>query len=223
MSESTQPAETTEQTEPTPHIPHAPHPPELRERAFTLHCQFQSNAVIAATLRVPERTVRSWVSELLDETTKDLKEHRYDALREAVASQRAIAAAAWQAFTLSFDHGRSRLAEGRSSSPSPRKGKGLGDEDTQPSGNEPTTIYRSARLLTVAFAAQREIAKLLRLYEDDVVPHVPIEILITRNPPWPEPDPSDWDADDPDAPDPDDPNGGGGRSSYRPSRTPEHT
>ena len=105
-----------------PRTPHSRHRAELRERAFELHCQLQSNRAIAVALDVPERTVRSWIKDIMDETTRSLKKRRVEFLREAVVGQRAIAAAAWNAFNLTLDHERARLAEGGegSVSPSPR-------------------------------------------------------------------------------------------------------
>ena len=158
---------------PPQHAPHSRHRAELRERAFELHCQLQSTGAIAAALGVPERTVRSWIKAIVSETTQNLKKRRVGFLRDAVVAQQNIAGGAWNAFNLALERERARLAsDAPAPAPLSRVGKRVGGL-----GSDVPAFNRPARLLSIALAAQREIDRLLRLYDKDIARNT-----VTRGP-----------------------------------------
>ena len=168
-------------------------------RAVMLYSRGARREEIAAALGVTPETLRAllrrWRRRLQQEQRA---EQPYQSLL-AVESVRAICAAAWTAFerereieraTLNgeLDHVKRRVAR---AAPAP-KGESATEETLLEEFERPRLTNQGPRYLSVALAAQREIARLLGLYDEAGKDREPVEILITRNPPWPEPDPSDW-------------------------------
>ena len=173
------------------------------ERAIALYCRGARPDEIAATLAIPPEeltsVLRRWQRRLQEERRADDK---YQSVL-AVESLRAISAAAWAAFerereieraTLNgeLDHVKRRVTR---AAPAPR-GKSAAEETLLEEFERPRLSNQGPRYLSVALTAQREMARLLGLYDEAGKDREPVEILITRNPPWPEPDASDWPADE---------------------------
>ncbi|MGH2484645.1 MAG: hypothetical protein ACRDHE_01405, partial [Ktedonobacterales bacterium] len=123
----------------------------------------------------------------------------------AIECVRAIYAAAWAGFERDreverailngeLDHIKRRVTRAphvKETEPDNDQGEILLEEFERP-----RVTSQGPRYLTVALAAQRELARLLGLYDEAGKDREPVEILITRNPPWPEPDPSDFEPED---------------------------
>lgn len=168
-------------------------------RALALYRRGMRPEEIAAALALPldalSALLKRWRRELKDERRA---EQPTQALL-AVESVRAICAAAWAAFerereieraTLAgeLDHVKRRVTRAAPS----QSGESAAQETLLEEMERPRLTNQGPRYLSVALAAQREIARLLGLYDEAGKDREPVEILITRNPPWPEPDPSDW-------------------------------
>lgn len=189
--------------------------PSRQEQAFTLYCQGERTAAIAARLGVTPRTVRGWLAEVRARIARDREHDHRERLLRAVESHRAIAGAAWEAYQQErqlerdllagkYDHIRRRSArrvrgrEGRggrlqdadaAADGDERDGSGSGDCDDDTLVEEYTRPHhtsQAARFLAVALNAQREVARLEGLYRQVVEPLPPAQIIITRRPDGPE-------------------------------------
>lgn len=167
-------------------------PSPLRERAFTLYCQGLRSPAIAATLGVPERTIRSWITATLDTLAGDAQDERRRQLLVAIEQQRTLAAAAWQGYERAAALESLALA---SAVPATTPPAVAAPDTTSPSPAvaNPAESQRAqgvrsggARYLAIAFAAQREIARLQHLYDQSVEPPQPVHILITHRPASPD-------------------------------------
>jgi hypothetical protein len=154
---------------------------------------------IAATLEVAPDAVRSQLKRWRSELRAERRREQSSQALLAVESVRAICAAAWVAFEREreierailageLDHMKRRVTR---ATPAPM-GASAAEETLLEELERPRLSNQGPRYLSVALAAQREIARLLGLYDEAGKDREPVEILITRNPPWPEPDPSDW-------------------------------
>lgn len=168
-------------------------------RALALYRRGMRPEEIASTLAIPPETLsallKRWRRELRDERRAEQSSHAL----LAVESVRAICAEAWAAFEREREIERATLAgeldhvKRRVTRPTAAREGGSASEETLIEELErPRLTNQGPRYLSVALAAQREIARLLGLYDEAGKDREPVEILITRNPPWPEPDPSDW-------------------------------
>ncbi len=184
-----------------------------QEQAFTLYCQGERTAAIAARLGVSPRTVRGWLTRARARIAGDREHDHRERLLRAIESHRAIAGAAWEAYqqerqlerdllTGKYDHIRRRSVRRVRG----REGRGgrMRDVDADAAGDErgggeecdddtlveeyarPRHTSQAARFLAVALNAQREVARLEGLYRQVVEPLPPAQIIITRRPDGPE-------------------------------------
>jgi transposase-like protein len=126
------------------------------ERAFTLYCQGRRTGAIASEMGVSSSTVRRWVRERLRALAGEERAEHAHHLLRAIESQRAIASAAWSAYER---------------------------ECLDP---EPGVTGQCARYLSIASAAQREVARLEGLYARVGEPEGAVRVTITRRPDGPE-------------------------------------
>jgi len=126
------------------------------ERAFALYCQGRRTGLIAAELAVSPSTVRRWVRERLRLLASEERAEHAHHLLRAIESQRAIASAAWIAY------------------------------ERECLDLEASAPGQCARYLSIASAAQREVARLEGLYARVGEPEGAVHITITRRPEGPE-------------------------------------
>ena len=175
-----------------------------QELAFTLYCQGERTAAIAARLDVTPRTVRGWLAAARASIVRDREHDHRERLLSAVESHRAIASAAWEAYQQErqlerdllagkYDHIRRRSVrrvrgrEGRGGGDGEECGAEERDDDTLVEEyDRPRHTSQAARYLAVALNAQREVARLEGLYRQVVEPLPPAQIIITRRPDGPE-------------------------------------
>ena len=168
-------------------------------RALALYRRGMRPDEIAATLAMPPDTLSALLKQWRRALRQERRTEQSSQALLAVESARAICAAAWAAFerereieraTLAgeLDHVKRRVTR---AAPAPM-GESAPEETLLEEMERPRLPNQGPRYLSVALAAQREIARLLGLYDEAGKDREPVEILITRNPPWPEPDPSDW-------------------------------
>jgi predicted transcriptional regulator len=127
------------------------------ERAFALYCQGMRTQAIAEELGVSAATVRRWRADYLRSLAADARAEQASQLVRSIESQRAIASAAWEAY-----------------------------ERERTEGDASRHSGHGARYLSVALAAQREVARLQGLYERISREPPPVHITITRRPEGPE-------------------------------------
>lgn len=183
-----------------------------QEKAFTLYCQGERTAAIAARFGVTPRTVRGWLAAARARIAGDREHDHRERLLRAVESHRAIAGAAWDAYQQErqlerdllagkYDHIRRRSVR-RVRGREGRNGRAMdSDEDERGAGGSngecdddtlveeyarPHHTSQAARFLAVALNAQREVARLEGLYRQVVEPLPPAQIIITRRPDGPE-------------------------------------
>ena len=170
---------------------------ERARRAVTLYLQGRRVVEVAAELAVSETTVRRWTRRALDTLAGDELAARANQLAAAIEGQRAVAAAAWEAYEHErqldeallrgeLDRVRRRAIRG------PRtRGAAAGDEDDCPplaleEYERPKRTAQGARYLSVALAAQREVARLQGLYARLEQADRDVRITISRRPAGPE-------------------------------------
>lgn len=173
---------------------------ERARRAVTLYLQGQRVAEVAATLEVSETTVRRWAHRALATLAAEERAERASQLQRAIEGQRAVASAAWDAYERErqldeallrgeLDHVRRRAIRGRraSGADAPRR---TDDADCPPLAMEeyerPKRTAQGARYLSVALAAQREVARLQGLYARLEEAERDVRITISRRPDGPE-------------------------------------
>ena len=171
------------------------------ERAFALYARGLRREEIAATLGVSPADLRTLLRQAMRRVNDDAQAERPLRGPLAIESVRAIYAAAWAGFERDreleraihngeLDHIKRRVTrDPHAKGPEAENGQG---EILLEEFERPRVASQGPRYLTVALAAQRELARLLGLYDEAGKDREPVEILITRNPPWPEPDPSDF-------------------------------
>lgn len=170
---------------------------ERARRAVTLYLQGRRVAEVAAELAVSETTVRRWTRRALATLAGDELAARATQLAAAIEGQRAVAAAAWEAYERErqldeallrgeLDHVRRRAIRGRRATGAPTSG----DDDCPPLAMEeyerPKRTAQGARYLSVALAAQREVARLQGLYARLEQADRDVRITISRRPDGPE-------------------------------------
>ncbi len=72
--------------------------PSPREQAFALYCRGLCSPAIAARLGLPERTIRRWLRAIRADVASLRHADRAAELTRAIESQRAVVAAAWDAY-----------------------------------------------------------------------------------------------------------------------------
>lgn len=169
---------------------------ERAQRALTLYLQGRRVAEVATELAVSETTVRRWTRRALATLAGDELAARTTQLAAAIEGQRAVAAAAWEAYERErqldeallrgeLDHVRRRAIRG------PRtRGAADNEDDCPPLAIEeyerPKRPAQGARYLSVALAAQREVARLQGLYTRLEQADRAVRITISRRPDGPE-------------------------------------
>lgn len=173
---------------------------ERARHAVALYLQGRRVAEVAAALEVSETTVRRWARRALASLATDERAERASQLQRAIESQRAVASAAWEAYEREreldeallrgeLDHVRRRAIRGHrtTSADTPRR---TSDDDCPPLAMEeyerPKRTTQGARYLTVALAAQREVARLQGLYARLEEAERDVRITISRRPDGPE-------------------------------------
>lgn len=184
------------------------------EHALGLYCQGMRVREIATAIGASESTVRRWLERALRTLASDEMIERAAHLLVAIESQRAIARAAWDAYSREREveqallHGeldrvrrrkvRTRgTRRGSSDKPAreggaagiPRTAAGAASECAATVSEEyerPRHISQGARYLAVALAAQREVARLQGLYTRLGHEQQSVSITITRRPEGPE-------------------------------------
>lgn len=164
-------------------------------RAVTLYLQGRRAGDVAAELGVSESTVRRWALRALDSLASDERMERAALLQRSIEAQRAVASAAWEAYERErqldeallrgeLDHVRRRAIRG------PRAGGAHAEDDCTPLALEdyerPKRTTQGARYLTLALAAQREVARLQGLYARLEPTERDMRITISRRPDGPE-------------------------------------
>lgn len=119
-----------------------------KERAWAYYCQGHRSPEISRILKVPERTVRYWLTRALQDLEAEHQEMRTHYLDLATDRQRQIAAAAWQCYERAI-----AIVEDESSK------QLLGDTTTN-SRAATLALSAAARHLAVIAAADRELARL---------------------------------------------------------------
>jgi hypothetical protein len=165
-------------------------PADLRDQAWTLHCQGLRSPAIAKQLHVPERTVRDWLQRLKERLAEEAQETEEaaetaasgtgnddkaaDSARANHTAQRAlaverhlaVAVAAWA------DHDRLTTLAERAA-----------DHDDFAAAARLFAI--AARALSVALAAQRAVARLYGLHLAPPLPDQRVELHIACHPDGP--------------------------------------
>lgn len=170
------------------------------ERAFALYARGLRREEIAATLGVSSSDLRALLRQAMHRVNDDARADRPLRGPLAIECVRAIYAAAWAGFERDreierailngeLDHIKRRVT--RAPRATETRPEDAGGDLLLEEFERPRVTSQGPRYLTVALAAQRELARLLGLYDEAGKDREPVEILITRNPPWPEPDPSD--------------------------------
>lgn len=176
---------------------------ERARRAVTCYLQGRRVAEVAAELAVSEATVRRWARQALATLAADERAARATQLQRAIESQRAVASAAWEAYEREreldeallrgeLDHVRRRAIRGRRQPPSRGESASAGAEESPcpPLAMEeyerPRRTAQGARYLTVALAAQREVARLQGLYARLEESDHAVRITVSRRPDGPE-------------------------------------
>lgn len=171
---------------------------ERARRAVTLYLQGRRVVEVAAELAVSETTVRRWTRRALATLAGDELAARAAQLAAAIEGQRAVAAAAWEAYERErqldeallrgeLDHIRRRAIRGGRT-----RGVAAGaDEDDCPplaleEYERPKRTAQGARYLSVALAAQREVARLQGLYARMEQADRDVHISVSRRPDGPE-------------------------------------
>lgn len=169
---------------------------ERARRAVALYLQGRRVAEVAAALEVSETTVRRWTRRALATLAEDERAERVMQLQRAIESQRAVASAAWEAYERErqldeallrgeLDHVRRRAIRGHRTTAARAE-----DDDCPPLAMEeyerPRRTPQGARYLTVALAAQREVARLQGLYARLEQAERDVRITISRRPDGPE-------------------------------------
>ncbi|HEX8730577.1 MAG TPA: sigma factor-like helix-turn-helix DNA-binding protein [Ktedonobacterales bacterium] len=170
---------------------------ERARRAVTLYLQGRRVVEVAAELAVSETTVRRWTRRALATLAGDELAARASQLAAAIEGQRAVAAAAWEAYERErqldeallrgeLDHIRRRAIRGGRA----RGATAGADDDCPPLALEeyerPKRTAQGARYLAVALAAQREVARLQGLYARLEQADRDVRITISRRPDGPE-------------------------------------
>jgi hypothetical protein len=175
----------------------------LPQQAFTLYCQGLRSDTIAAQLGVPARTIRRWLQRISAQLAATTREQLRAELLRAIETQRAVLAAAWSAYEREnrledailaghYDRLRRRAyhpstANVDADSPSPRRERGSGGEETLlEEYDRPFRLNSGARYLAVIVTAQREIARLQGLGDLALDQPDNFHITITRRPDGPE-------------------------------------
>ena len=168
---------------------------ERAERATWLYLRGRRVAEVAAELAVSETTVRRWTRQALLNLAEEEREAQVTRLERAIESQRAVAAAAWEAYERErrldeallrgeLDSVRRRAIRGRRQRTDPRDD--ADDTDCPPLAMEeyerPKRSAQGPRYLSVALAAQREVARLQGLYARLEQPDRAVRITISRRP-----------------------------------------
>ncbi|MBF6592182.1 MAG: hypothetical protein IVW57_16855 [Ktedonobacterales bacterium] len=176
-------------------------PPD--ERAFTLYCQGWGAPHIARALGTDARTVRRWLEAGMRTLASDglAAEHAQQVLR-AIESQRAIATAAWAAHEREceierallageLDHVRRRKVKAHEVKAREVRGEGGGEVGASGALTEeyerPHRTSQAARYLSIALAAQREVARLQGLYAHIEPEPREVHIVVTREDLTPQP------------------------------------
>ncbi|HET9109713.1 MAG TPA: helix-turn-helix domain-containing protein [Ktedonobacterales bacterium] len=174
-------------------------PTERAERATRLYLQGRRVAEVAAELTVSETTVRRWTRRALLNLAEEEREAQATRLERAIESQRAVAAAAWEAYERErrldeallrgeLDSVRRRAIRGGRQRTGARDD--ADDADCPPLAMEeyerPKRSAQGPRYLSVALAAQREVARLQGLYARLEQPDRAVRITISRRSDGPE-------------------------------------
>lgn len=173
---------------------------ERERRAVALYLQGRRAAEAASECGVSETTVRRWVARSLATLAADERSERATGLQRAIESQRAVAAAAWEAYEREreldeallrgeLDHVRRRAIRGRRAPAGEPPSAAEGDPCPPLAIEEyerPRRTAQGARYLGVALAAQREVARLEGLYARLEQSERDVRITISRRPDGPE-------------------------------------
>ena len=175
---------------------------ERVERAARLYLQGRRVAEVAAELAVSETTVRRWTRQALLTLAEEERSAQATRLERAIESQRAVAAAAWEAYERErqldeallrgdLDHLRRRAIRGGRHRTDAPNGRDVRDDgDCPPLAMEeyerPKRSAQGPRYLSVALAAQREVARLQGLYARLGQSDQAVRITISRRPDGPE-------------------------------------
>ncbi len=163
------------------------------ERAARLYLQGRRVAEVADELGVSETTVRRWTRRALLTLAEEERSAQATRLERGIESQRAVAAAAWEAYERErqldeallrgeLDQVRRRAIRGtRHRADTPDSAE---DADCPPVAIEeyerPKRSAQGPRYLSVALAAQREVARLQGLYARLEQPERAVRITISR-------------------------------------------
>ncbi len=170
---------------------------ERARRAVAYYLQGRRVVDVAAELEVSETTVRRWARAALATLAADERAAQAMRLQRAIESQRAVASAAWEAYERErqldeallrgeLDHVRRRAIRGRrqASGGSASEPNGSDEAPCPPLAMEeyerPKRSAQGARYLTVALAAQREVARLQGLYARLEQADHAVQITISR-------------------------------------------
>ncbi len=169
-----------------------------REQAFTLYCHGFRSTTIGNALRVHPRTVRRWLGDMRRLIAAESRTDRAAELLRAIESHRAIVSAAWEAYeherelereilSGQLDHIRRRVR--RSSGSRSAAAPTAGPRDTPDRDDtvleeleRPRVPHQSARYLSVALAAEREIGRLQGLYDQIQRDRPPVHVHISMDP-----------------------------------------
>jgi hypothetical protein len=136
------------------------------ERAFTLYCQGWRVTHIAATFGIDTQTIRAWIAASLRALENEQTHDRASLLARALASQRMLTAAAWASYEREREIERQLLAD---------------EDERQPSRH----TSHAPRYLSIALAAEREIARLQGLHTPAVPAPAEVRIVLERLPDFP--------------------------------------
>ena len=170
-------------------------------RAIALYLQGRRVAEVAAELVVSETSVRRWTRDALSALAAEERAERAGQLERAIASQRAVASAAWEAYERErkldeallrgeLDHVRRRAIRGRHSTSASGAADATDGDPCPPLAMEeyerPKRSAQGPRYLGVALAAQREVARLQGLFARLEGAERDVRITISRRPDGPE-------------------------------------
>lgn len=185
---------------------------ERIDRALTMYLRGHRAGEIAVELGVSVSTVRRWTHDALATLADEARASHAIALEQAIAFQRAIASAAWEAYEREraldeallrgdLDRIRRRAVRKPRRRPSTAPNNAVGDAaqetpvhpDCTPLADEAEEEYERPKrstqgpsYLRLALAAQREVARLQGLYTRLEVSAPDVRITVTKREPGPE-------------------------------------
>ena len=164
----------------------------LQDRAWELYCQGERSPAIAAALGVPARTVRDWLRAIRTQLAPVSQQQRAQQQALAVERQRSVLAAAWDGFHTdrerqeqlyqgAYDHLTRRTTRPAPASaqtaPAAKTAKNFPASTAAPAQflderyARPRDTTHPVQYLRLALTANREMARLLGLYDRHSFPH----------------------------------------------------